>query len=148
MKNKFFLVLICLLLCGCGAIDFWSVLCLWNFSDITIEVFAESNNDSVSIGEVHAIISPHTNEDVLWDYDDDFLDILYKKYNADTLCWIVVDSATGLELQRYMMSLFDAKRLSNTPADFSFPPNLKMRNIKMWPPYGTYDANFYNSNGY
>ena len=140
-KSKIALTVLTLLFCGCGAIDFWSVLCLWNYSDNTIEMYAETYNDNVSIGEVHAIIHPHTNGDVLWDYYDGFLDKLYQKYNADTLCWIVVDSATGLELQRYMMSLYDAKRLKNTPRDFSFPPTEKMLPIKMWPPYGTYDAN-------
>ena len=40
--------------------------------------------------------------------------------------------------QRYDLSLADLKRLN---WQLYFPPKESMRDIKMWPPYGTYDAN-------
>jgi hypothetical protein len=40
--------------------------------------------------------------------------------------------------QRYDLSLDDLRRLD---WKLSFPPTEEMRNIKMWPPYGTYDEN-------
>jgi len=40
--------------------------------------------------------------------------------------------------QRYDLSLDDLRRLD---WKLSFPPTEEMRNIKMWPPYGTYDGN-------
>ena len=42
-----------------------------------------------------------------------------------------------LILQRYDLSLNDLQRLNWR---LFFPPSERMRNIKMWPPYGTYDA--------
>lgn len=40
--------------------------------------------------------------------------------------------------QRYDVSLYDLNQLDWR---ITFPPGEEMRNIKMWPPYGTYDEN-------
>ncbi len=61
-------------------------------------------------------------------------------FSTDTLekyGWDSVQKAYNI-LQRYDIGVDDYKLLEpNYP---TFPPTEKMRNIKMWPPYGTYDA--------
>lgn len=60
-------------------------------------------------------------------------------YNADTLAfygWEYVKEHY-LIAQRYDLSLGDLQQLNWR---LQFPPSPKMQNIKMWPPYGTYDS--------
>ena len=61
-------------------------------------------------------------------------------FNADTLDFYGWDSvcANYKVLQRYDLSLEDLQYL-----DFKlcFPPSETMKQIHMWPPYGTYDEN-------
>ena len=79
----------------------------------------------------------------------------YRNYNTDTISffvfstdsmeslgWDSIRSTYGI-LQRYDISLNEYLSLySNHPWKLPcFPPSSEMRNIKMWPPYGTYDAN-------
>ena len=75
---------------------------------------------------------------------------VYESYNTDTISFFVFsteslstlgwDSArtSYLILQRYDIGFHD---LFLVPQGPTFPPTEEMRNIKMWPPYGTYDAN-------
>lgn len=65
---------------------------------------------------------------IVFTFDADTLDY----YGWDTVC------ANYKVLQRYDLSLEDLQDL-----DFRlcFPPSEAMRNIHMWPPYGTYDEN-------
>lgn len=75
---------------------------------------------------------------------------IFDYYNTDTISIFVfsTDSLNGLAweyvasnyvvLQRYDVALND---LDSIWDQLSFPPSKAMRNIKMWPPYGTYDAN-------
>ena len=61
-------------------------------------------------------------------------------FNADTLemlGWDTVRAYYKVE-QRYDLSLED---LQNVGFKLSFPPAETMKNIHMWPPYGTYDEN-------
>ena len=61
-------------------------------------------------------------------------------FNDDTLArygWQTVRE-NYLVHQRYDLSLDDLRRLN---WQLYFPPKESMRDIKMWPPYGTYDAN-------
>ena len=61
-------------------------------------------------------------------------------FNDDTLArygWQTVRE-NYLVHQRYDLSLDDLKLLN---WQLYFPPSEEMRDIKMWPPYGTYDAN-------
>ncbi len=60
-------------------------------------------------------------------------------FNADTLAlygWEYVKEHY-LIAQRYDLSLIDLQLLSWR---LQFPPSSEMQNIKMWPPYGTYDS--------
>jgi hypothetical protein len=60
-------------------------------------------------------------------------------FNADTLSdygWDNVKDCYKVA-QRYDLSLSDIQNLN---WKLAFPPTEEMRNIKMWPPYGTYDA--------
>ena len=45
-------------------------------------------------------------------------------------------------IQRYDMSLANMELLKdeNNCYKLRFPPNKIMKTVKMWPPYGTYDA--------
>ena len=66
-------------------------------------------------------------------------------FNADTLSvygWDYVKEH-NMVAQRYELSLFD---LQNLNWRLTFPPSEEMRNIKMWPPYGTYDSLGYRRN--
>ena len=59
--------------------------------------------------------------------------------NADTLAtygWECVKN-NYLISQRYDVSLNDLQQLN---WKLTYPPTVEMRNIKMWPPYGTYDS--------
>ncbi len=74
---------------------------------------------------------------------------LYNKFNTDTVS-IFIFHADTIEntmywgqirdsyniLQRYDVSVDDALE----QISLSFPPTEEMRNIKMWPPYGTYNT--------
>lgn len=60
-------------------------------------------------------------------------------FSADTLntyCWDSVRTKYKV-VQRYDVTLSDIY-VNDFP---TFPPTEEMRNIKMWPPYGTYDEN-------
>ena len=59
-------------------------------------------------------------------------------FNSDTLATYGWENVKDdyLISQRYDLSLNDLKRMN---WHLSFPPTEEMRNIKMWPPYGTYD---------
>lgn len=60
-------------------------------------------------------------------------------FSADTLktySWDSVCTAYKV-LQRYDVTLSDLYAIDYP----TFPPSEEMRNIKMWPPYGTYDEN-------
>lgn len=61
-------------------------------------------------------------------------------FNGDTLARHGIQYVMENHLvdQRYDLSLNDLKQLN---WQLFFPPSAEMRNIKMWPPYGTYDAN-------
>ena len=62
-------------------------------------------------------------------------------FDADTIDYYgwsyIRDNHINITKQRYDLSLDDLIKL-----DFilQFPPTEEMRNIKMWPPYGTYDS--------
>ena len=63
-------------------------------------------------------------------------------FNADTVesyDWEQVQN-NYMIAQRYDLALNDLYQLN---WQLTFPPSKEMRNIKMWPPYGTYDANGY-----
>ena len=95
----------------------------------------------------HKKTEPHrTNEDALTNassYEGDFSSHLMDTliifvFNADTATlqgWEYVKDH-NLVTQRYDLSLSD---LQNLNWSLTFPPTEEMRNIKMWPPYGTYD---------
>ena len=60
-------------------------------------------------------------------------------FNSDTLAlygWDYVKMHYMIA-QRYDLSLGDLQKLN---WELQFPPSYEMRDISMWPPYGTYDA--------
>ena len=80
---------------------------------------------------------------------------LYNAYNVDTISifvfstdtlyfygWPTVQKSYKI-LQRYDLSIEDCQRLSEKSGQRAllpcFPPSPEMKNMKMWPPYGTYD---------
>lgn len=77
------------------------------------------------------------------------LEDFYKEYSTDTISLFVFSTelmhTAGWDsirnfyavLQRYDISLNDFRSMFYHP---TFPPTEEMRNIKMWPPYGTYDS--------
>lgn len=71
-------------------------------------------------------------------YNTDTISIFV--FSADSLCSLSWDyvASNYVILQRYDISLND---LDSIWEQLSFPPSKAMRNIKMWPPYGTFDAN-------
>ena len=76
-----------------------------------------------------------TYESVLRDSDT----LMVFVYNADSFELYGWEYAREnyLVQQRYHLSLDDLYKLHFL---LSFPPTEEMRNIKMWPPYGTYDS--------
>lgn len=60
-------------------------------------------------------------------------------FTADSLDLYGLDyvKRNYLVSQRYDISLSDLQQLN---WQLRFPPTEEMRNIKMWPPYGTYDS--------
>ena len=82
------------------------------------------------------------------DYSD-----MYNRCNADTISFFVISIDTlylyGWDsvrrsnniLQRYDLSSEDCQYLYESDNDGPcFPPPPEMKNMKMWPPYGTYDS--------
>ena len=67
---------------------------------------------------------------------------VFEQYGVDTLSFYVMDSDKQQLIQRYDVSVSDLDDLVGKyrASWLSFPPTEEMRNIKMWPPYGTYDA--------
>lgn len=88
-------------------------------------------------------------------YGKEDISIFYNYYNTDTISFFIFSTDTLVHyawdsirnsykiLQRYDISVDDFLSLfSSKPyLDLTFPPSPKMCNIKMWPPYGTYDEN-------
>ncbi|GAB6013451.1 hypothetical protein [Viscerimonas tarda] len=74
------------------------------------------------------------------------LEWCYNNYKTDTLCLYIFSTDTIAKydwetirreykiLRRYDLSYQDFKMLGNK---ISYPPSDAMKNIKMWPPYGT-----------
>ena len=85
------------------------------------------------------------------DFHSDTISIfVFSSDSLSLLGWDSVRNSYNI-LQRYDISLDEYLTLYNTiPAwEFpAFPPIPEMRNIKMWPPYGTYDANGHKLENY
>ena len=140
MKKIFFVAVASLLLSSCFPfyMDYWYCIVFYNNTGEKIIVYPSScGNDTLLLGK-RTSIAPHTTEIIYEGPDDDFLEELYKKSGEDTICWVVTDSNDSI-LQGYYLSLSDAEYFSKPEGHLSFPPTPEMRNIKMWPPYGTYD---------
>ncbi len=67
---------------------------------------------------------------------------VFKQYGVDTLSLYIIETGKPQIIQRYDVSVADMDDLvgKHRASWLSFPPTEEMRNIKMWPPYGTYDA--------
>lgn len=93
----------------------------------------------------YKVESNTTNDDAFWSrtsYESLFhsMEVLIVfVYNADSLAaygWDYVKN-NYMVSQRYDLTLNDLYRLD---WQLAFPPTPEMRDIKMWPPYGTYDS--------
>ncbi len=115
------------MLAGCShlAMDKSFDLRFYNNSDVEVSVSSTLSRDNSFILIQEIVIKAHDWSFVYGDEYNDYLDRLYAKYNTDTIF--------------YDMSLADAKHVYDKDC-FAFPPTEAMRNIKMWPPYGTYDS--------
>ena len=133
MKKLLFLSVVFLLVSGCVPVDRFLQMNFHNDSDKTIVVYPCSEQKE---GE-HTRIDPHKYYYIWGDESLDLMGEMYKEYGVDTLCWYVRDAATDSILQQYFLGLDDMKNLYKNY--FSFPPSPEMKNMKMWPPYGTYD---------
>jgi len=140
MKKTICFTLVALLLVGCFhlAMDKRFDLRFDNNSDNDISVSLTLDSNGLSILGQEITIKAHGWRFVYGGEEEDYLDRLYKEYSRDTLYWFVRKTNDNEVLQRYDMSLSDAKNVSNRNC-FSFPPTEEMRNMKMWPSYGTYD---------
>ena len=67
---------------------------------------------------------------------------VFKQFGVDTLSLYIIETGKPQIIQRYDVSVADMDDLvgKHRASWLSFPPTEEMRNIKMWPPYGTYDA--------
>lgn len=67
---------------------------------------------------------------------------VYSQYGVDTLSFYIMEIPNQKIIQRYDMSLANMELLKdeNNCYKLRFPPNKIMKTVKMWPPYGTYDA--------
>ena len=128
------------MLAGCShlAMDKSFDLRFYNNSDVEVSVSSTLSRDNSFILIQEIVIKAHDWSFVYGDEYNDYLDRLYAKYNTDTIFWYVRKAEDNEILQRYDMSLADAKHVYDKDC-FAFPPTEAMRNIKMWPPYGTYD---------
>lgn len=157
---------IVLFLCGCllltamtctkdGA-DAHHHIKFYNTSNYDIYIERSFDHPDTSLSSIGDITIPgwgnkveaHSeNNEALTDYMDDYEQMFICEF--DTLI-VFVFTADSLDLygldyvkrnylvsQRYDISLSDLQQLN---WQLRFPPTEEMRNIKMWPPYGTYDS--------
>ena len=140
MKKIICITIAALLFNGCFhlAMDKCVDLRFYNNSDVDISVSSTLTGDYSSFLVKDMVIKAHESRLVHGNECDDCLDMSYERYNTDTIFWYVRKAEDNEILQRYDMSLADAKHVYDKDC-FAFPPTEAMRNIKMWPPYGTYD---------
>ena len=93
------------------------------------------------------MIEIEPNREYVYSYTRSTLGDIYSEFNADTISYFVISTDT---LEKYGWDSIRAgyrilQRYDYSIADYhpgcapTFPPTEEMRNIKMWPPYGTYD---------
>ena len=158
------LLFVCLLFCGC---EKWmedhlgrTIVCFKNNAEYGISVYSAMTppydpsspiypDTSLPIQLPSVIdISSHDYR-VIIDTRDELSEI-YTEFQTDTMSffflsteqlssrnWDYIRTSYKI-LQRYDISRDDFLSIKQYPV---FPPSEEMRNIKMWPPYGTYDAN-------
>lgn len=132
----------------------------YNESAYTIYIDGSSDYPDTSLRNVQNVMHPGWNLDVeSHNYNDQALlrlttwESLFIKmdtlivfvFNSDTLLsrgWDYVKDH-NIVAQRYDLSL---SNLQNLDWKITFPPTEEMQNIKMWPPYGTYDSLGYRIN--
>jgi len=97
----------------------------WN---LKVEPHHRSHNDALMQWDPYEIL-----------FGNDFDTLMVFVFNADSLTFYGWDYAknNNLVLQRYDLSLSNLQQLNWS---LHFPPTEEMRDIKMWPPYGTYDS--------
>ena len=138
MRKKICIAIMSIILAGC-LMDVEYDLLFHNNSNKTIIFYPTfSGEDTIPLG-TEFCIAPYTAAIVLWSQEYDFLDQEYALYRRDTLCWNVKNRSNDSVIQQYFLSLPDMKYIMKHDG-FAFPPSPTMRNMKMWPPYGTYDA--------
>ena len=162
MKNKF-LIIVCLLsltafTCTRESDDKHHFIHFYNSADYDIFVqqsydypdTSSYGGDVTTPGWNLKVESHHSNNDAIWSrgtYESKLREdtLIIFVFNADTLStygWNYVKDH-NIVTQRYYLSLSD---LNNLKWCLSFPPTEEMRDIKMWPPYGTYGHNGYRIN--
>ena len=156
------IILIC-----CGCLLFTAMTCtkdsdtqhhhirFYNASDCDIYVDKSHDYPDTTLSRVQNVMTPgwnlmvqshSTNNDAFTNrnsYEVDFRcrydTLVVFVFNSDTLAlygWEYSKNNYCIS-QRYDLSLSDLQRLSWR---LQFPPTEGMRDIKMWPPYGTYDS--------
>ncbi|MBQ6046227.1 MAG: hypothetical protein IJL38_01210 [Bacteroidales bacterium] len=165
---KYILKVICILsvsvlFCGCEKICSrcgWRVLDCINNADYEISVYSMSVDENQSRGVIYPDttlpnipplriidIDPRESKNVISTHDQ--WDSFYEQFGTDTISFFILSTDTLNEygwtnikntyriLQRYDLSISD---LEAVHFRLPFPPNKIMKTVKMWPPYGTYDA--------
>ncbi len=164
------ILVLCLLFCGCDGIycDSCFDLIYKNNADYPISVYSilippheeltpivyPDTSLPVMCNPTYIVdIAPHDNE--WYSCEGDLIPSIYRSYHADTISifffstdtlylhgWDSVQKSYNI-LQRYDISVEEYKYLTEKipGLDFMcFPPSPEMKDIKMWPPYGTYDS--------
>ena len=125
----------------------------YNSTDYTIYVDVSFDHPDTTLRQMQDVttsgwfldIKPHKwgnpLDNMMTTYESEFhgMDtLIIFVFNSDTLATYGWENVKDdyLISQRYDLSLNDLKRMN---WHLSFPPTEEMRNIKMWPPYGTYD---------
>ena len=142
MKNKFFLVLICLLLSGC---DILYPLSVYNTSEYPVTILSQE------FSSIEATYNPQHAEHPGWSYQTAFPGerVVIESWerwpfeasiqDSGYIKIFIMDTSSQRDtLCIYYMEEWSIKKSCNV---IFFPPNKLMRDFKMWPPYGTYDAN-------
>ena len=111
MKKIICVLITALLLDGCFhlAMDKCVDLRFYNNSDVDISVSANLTTDSSSVIVNGGVVKAHEIKLVHGNECDDKLDRSYERYNTDTIHWYVRKADNNETLQRYDMSLADAK---------------------------------------
>jgi hypothetical protein len=109
------------------------------YPDTTLSIFRENIGYSIIPGETaYRTISNISYEKWIASFPNDTVSIyIFNQYILDTYSWEEIQCDYKI-LQRYDLSIEDIRFLYNKydVPEISYPPDERMKDIKMYPPYG------------